>query len=171
MAFTLKLKLTRFHTIRYNPPEVNYQDTSPIELVDLLKCDMWAYGLALWEIFQDGATFFKKSWQDETLFARSWPESFLSDADRTIECPDYADSNAISEVAPPEIEESTNTHFGRFDPRHLSKLATEFIDSLKFGGGFVDKAILRKFLGRALQVDPNDRPSRITLGPLMSMWK
>jgi hypothetical protein len=67
--------------------------------------------------------------------------------------------------------DSARTLFGRFDPRHLAKLANDFISGIRFGGGFVDKAILRKFLDRALQVDPRYRPSKVTLGPLMSTWK
>lgn len=163
--------LTPHRATRYNPPEVGNQDVSPISLVDLPKCDMWAYGLALWEIFQDGATFFKKSWLDKALFAKSWPESLLSDGHRTADLPVGSEIDVVSDVSPPKTEGSESTLFGRFDPQHLSGLATEFINSIKFGGGFVDKAILRKFLSRALQVDPKDRPSRITLGPLMSTWK
>jgi hypothetical protein len=132
---------------------------------------MWAYGLALWEIFQNGAAFFKKSWRDEIAYEKTWPESLISDTGRKTDLPADASTDLVSDASLPESEESARTLFGRFDPRHLAKLATEFINSIKFGGGFVDKAILRKFLNRALQVDPKDRPSKITLGPLMSTWK
>jgi hypothetical protein len=161
-------KANIYHFERYNPPEVECQDLSPIDPVDLPKCDMWAYGLALWEIFQNGATFFKKSWPDEATNQKIRPESLISNTGTVANFPPDA-----SESDEPilESEENARTLFGRFDPRHLARLATEFIGSIKFGGGFVDKAILRKFLHRALQVDPKDRPSKITLGPLMSTWK
>jgi len=132
---------------------------------------MWAYGLALWEIFQNGATFFKKSWRDETKYENTFSERFMSNTVKTAELSTGASNNRTPDVSLPESEESARTLFGRFDPRHLAKLATQFINSIKFGGGFVDKAILRKFLDRALQIDPKDRPSKITLGPLMSTWK
>lgn len=131
---------------------------------------MWAYGLALWEIFQDGARFFKKSWLDEASFAKSWPESLLSDAGGTAGH-QVDDVESLSAASPLGTGDRGKTLFKRFDPGHLSGLATKFINNLKFGGGFVDKAIIRKFLNRALQVNPKDRPSKITLGPLMSTWK
>jgi len=132
---------------------------------------MWAYGLALWEIFQNGATFFKKSWRDETTYEQTCSESFISDTGRMAALLSDNRADLVLDVSIPESEESARTLFGRFDPRHLANLATEFINSIKFGGGFIDKAILRKFLNQALQVDPKDRPSKITLGPLMSSWK
>lgn len=164
------VKLISCHIQRYNPPEVECQDLSPIDPLDLPKCDMWAYGLALWEIFQNGATFFKKSWRDETTYERTCSESFILNNGKTTVL--LADPNdRISDASVLESNESARTLFGRFDPRHLAELATQFISDINFGGGFVDKAILRKFLDRALQVDPKDRPSKITLGPLMSTWK
>jgi serine/threonine protein kinase len=169
VPLTIRPELITPPWIRYNPPEVKYQVASPIDPVDLPKCDMWAYGLALWEIFLDGASFFRKSWLDDAACVKTWPESLQSNAGEMAEV--GADTDFLSDVSPMETEESGRTLFGYFDPRRLSGLATEFISSIKFGGGFIDKAILRKFLNRSLQVDPKDRPSKITLGPLMSTWK
>lgn len=132
---------------------------------------MWAYGLALWEIFQNGATFSPKNWRDEATNQKKCPESHISNPGRAANLPADASTASESDTSLLESEESARTLFGRFDLRHLARLATEFIDGIKFGGGFVDKAILRKFLHRALQVDPKDRPSKITLGPLMGTWK
>ncbi|KAF4481133.1 Ankyrin repeat domain-containing protein 2 [Colletotrichum fructicola Nara gc5] len=36
-------------TLFYNAPEVKTQDLFPIERRDLLKCDIWAFGLMVWE--------------------------------------------------------------------------------------------------------------------------
>jgi hypothetical protein len=33
----------------YNAPEVQNQDTYPIERADLPKCDVWAFGFLVWE--------------------------------------------------------------------------------------------------------------------------
>lgn len=166
-----KIKANICRLGRYNPPEVECQDISPIDPADLPKCDMWAYGLALWEIFQNGATFFKKSWRDEPTNQKTWPESLISNSGTAANLPTDGSIASKSDASLLQSEESARTLFGQFDPRHLARLATEFIGNIKFGGGFVDKAILRKFLHRALQIDPKDRPSKITLGPLMSTWK
>jgi len=132
---------------------------------------MWAYGLALWEIFQDGAIYFKKSWRDEKIYEKASSESFKLSTGIKADSPIDGRNGKTPSASLPESEESARTLFGRFDPRHLAKLAIQFINNIKFGGGFIDKAILRKFLDRALQIDPKDRPSKITLGPLMSTWK
>ena len=47
---------------RYNPPEVIYQTDKPISLDDLPMCDIWAYGLMVWEILKDGDCYFDRGW-------------------------------------------------------------------------------------------------------------
>lgn len=40
--------------IRYNAPEVHKQDEYPIDQHDLAKCDIWAFGLLIWEACIEG---------------------------------------------------------------------------------------------------------------------
>lgn len=112
----------------------------------------------MWEILDDGKTFFKKNWREDTSYAQPWPVSLVS-AD---------EQGCLGEETPTDEREQI---FGSFDFKHLSILGKEFINSLNFGSAFADKACLRLFVSQALQVDPLLRPSGIRLGPVMTRFK
>jgi hypothetical protein len=76
----------------------------------------------------------------------------------------------IEDNTKPPLDDSEHI-LGTFDFMHLSTLGKDFINSLYFGSAFVDKACLRLFISRALQIDPLLRPSQIQLGPVMTRWK
>lgn len=156
----------RLNPSRYNAPEVEHQDKYPLSAENLIKCDMWAFALTLWEILDGGGTFFKKSWREHPSYGKSWPISLVS----------AKNEKSLTDRAPVKdnIETaigSTQHVFGNFDFKHLCTLGRDFINSLDFGSAFADKACLRLFINRALQVDPLLRPSRIRLGPVMTRWK
>jgi serine/threonine protein kinase len=169
LCFPLKLE-TDINAVRYNPPEVDSQETYPIDANDLPKCDIWAYALGLWEILSDGTTYFQDSWRSQASYKRAWPDTLLSDGSGSTNADDIdvdctPDSSTLASV------KTKVSAFGSFDPKNLSGLADQFLKSINFGSAFIDKAVLRKLLSRALQVDPKDRPAKITLGPLMGNWK
>jgi len=46
---------------RYNPPEVANQANKLISLDNLYRCDIWAYGLLVWENLKDGGCYFDRA--------------------------------------------------------------------------------------------------------------
>lgn len=152
------LSRPKLSSYRYNAPEIEDQDKYPLPPENLVKCDLWAFALAMWEILNDGKTFFKKNWREDPSYAQPWPISLVS-AD---------EQESFGEETRTDERERI---FGSFDFKHLSALGKDFISSLNFGSAFADKACLRLFMSQALQVDPLSRPSNIRLGPVMTRFK
>jgi hypothetical protein len=150
---------------RYNAPEVENQDIYQLSAEGLIKCDVWAFALALWEILDGGGTFFKKSWRGHPSYAKSWPLSLISADERSLS------DGTLAEESIAEPSDGGQHVFGTFDLKHLCTIGKDFINSLNFGSAFADKACLRLFIHRALQVDPLLRPLKIQLGPIMTKWK
>ncbi|TVY92015.1 putative ankyrin repeat protein [Lachnellula willkommii] len=154
-----KKHLKYYGTAMYNSPEVETQDKYPLSAESFVKCDVWAYALTLWEILDNGNTYFKKDWRDYRPYAKSWPISLTSADQDTL----------IKEESPTPLDDDRHI-FGTFDSKYLCALGKNFINSLYFGSAFADKACLRLFIHRALQADPLLRPSKIQLGPIMTKW-
>jgi hypothetical protein len=152
---------------RYNAPEVETQDKYPLSSEGLVKCDIWAFALALWEILDGGNSYFKKSWRGQPSFAKTWPISLISAEQQKSSSHGTPVEGSVT-TSP--IDSSQNI-FGTFDFTHLADLGKQLINSLNFGSAFTDKACLRLFFSRALQVDPLLRPLKIKLGPIVTKWK
>ncbi|KAA8899143.1 kinase-like domain-containing protein [Sphaerosporella brunnea] len=139
-------------TSRYNAPEVADQshDARSSQDLDLQKCDIWAYGLLMWEVLKDGDCYFDKSWtQDRSHFT---------------------DFSGALEAA------SDDLSFSRFDKSHLRELARGFLKE-KFGsmhsvgtGSKLSTAIFCGFLVKTLHMDPAQRPSDLKDFPLLTAW-
>ncbi|KAF4634220.1 hypothetical protein G7Y89_g3891 [Cudoniella acicularis] len=164
-----------FGTALYNAPEVELQDTCKIDRDALHKCDIWAYGLAIWEIFADGARYFDSSWATNPAYtseASLGPPGY-SEAPRATVTPSdtsYVMISAHSELKNPAPDPRKQTGLGSFDLKHLRRLSRRFVGTLRFPGLTIEKGYLLKLLDNTLQVDPNLRPSQITLLPTMVDW-
>ncbi|EJT75452.1 serine/threonine protein kinase [Gaeumannomyces tritici R3-111a-1] len=64
-------------TLIYNAPEVGNQNLFPIPREDLPKCDMWAFGLLLWEACIQGREYLK-------YLQERWPDTAASRAETSV---------------------------------------------------------------------------------------
>jgi serine/threonine protein kinase len=175
----------------YNAPEVFLQDLYGLEPAKLHKCDIWAYGLLVWEIFAEGQKYFKNEWQRDSDYGVQSVTSNSSQNNygvQSIDSDSTQDSNTKSQQnSALEYLESDNQQvkkqglspatcivesvFGAFDQKHLRDLGRTFIKGLYFPYGTIEKAYLLKLIDNTLQVDPELRLSRITRLPVMVHWK
>jgi hypothetical protein len=169
---------------RYNAPEVEFQDTNKIEREALHKCDIWAYGLCVWELFADGARYFDSSWANHPAYASqvsldppkydsSQPNSPASASSSTeyIQSDASYDLSSRDELCTPASDPGKHSGLGTFDSKHLRRLSPKFAQTLRFPGFTIEKGYLIKLFENTLQVDASLRPSQITLLPTMTDWE
>jgi hypothetical protein len=133
---------------RYNAPEVT---AGVLSSQDLPKCDIWAYGLLVWEILKDGDCYFDKSW---IMQGRSHSTD-LSGA----------------------LQASDDLLFTHFNKSRLQELALTFLKeklglsrSIGTASGF-SPATLRGLLVKTLHMEPASRPCDLRKFPIMTAWK
>lgn len=151
---------------RYNAPEVSKQKDNPIDRANLHKCDIWAYGLLVWELLADGSIYFKKSWRHDPAFARSTVDS-LSGLSQTDS---HASGVASGEWTEDSIQPEDEGVLGKFDTRHLRNLAKQFLNSHLPSSSSFEKSYLRPLFDRTLQEDPAARLSDLTRLPIVGIW-
>ena len=162
---------------RYNAPEVQSQKVRNLEPKGLYKCDIWAYGLLLWEILADGASYFKKSWRTDPNLghSRSTSRDFVFvQPDPDIDKLESKSTGSLSSFENIEASEDGATNyriFGNFDKRNLRNLARDFVNSTLGVNVFFEKSFLRKLMENTLQEDPSLRISDLTKTPIMGIWK
>ncbi|KAJ5806869.1 hypothetical protein N7474_010461 [Penicillium riverlandense] len=148
-----------FGTALYNAPEVAEQKNQPIPYEQLHKCDIWAFGLCVWEILADGQVYFKRSWRGDPAYRR---------------LPSYTMSTPSSASSKPHDEdfaaEDDQNVFGDFDLGNLKGLAVGFLADIKIPGIGFEKGFLRPLLNGTLQTDPAKRISDLSRMPIIGFW-
>ncbi|KAJ5527937.1 hypothetical protein N7513_012096 [Penicillium frequentans] len=146
-----------FGTKLYNAPEVATQKDQPIPIEQLHKCDIWAFGLCVWEILADGNLYFQRGWKNDLSFQRP---------------PSYTVSSSPANSKPHEVsaDEDNQSAFGHFDLFHLKAISIRFLESIKIPGIGFEKGFLRPLLAGALDVDPIKRISDLSRLPIIGFW-
>ena len=139
MASVLLTSLGTAH--RYNAPEVNSQEITQISPENLHKCDIWAFGLLVWEILKNGGHYFDQRW----IVERS-----ATGASNEVSVETAFDLSLIHEKALAFLREMRSS------------------DSSN--GDFV-KGALRALLSNTLQMDPVARRSILKEFPIITAWK
>lgn len=167
----------------YNAPEVELQEIFKIEPENLHKCDIWAYGLSIWELFADGARYFHSSWSNDPRYtSQAFDPPTDSRVGLAAASPHIGTASIHTEdsyvmVSPndsrniPFSDRIAESALGTFSHKHLQPLSRKFVDTLWFPGLTIEKGYLRKLLHNTLQFDPSLRPSQIKLVPTMMDWE
>jgi ankyrin repeat protein len=142
------------------------QKKIPISLGNMQKCDIWSYGLLVWEILADGEWYFKYSWRHDPTYART---SNTSSNDVDLHPVGYLQSIDISE-GKFSVEPEDSHVFGSFDVQHLRSLAKDFVNKTCSAASQFEKSFLRPMFDRTLRINPDDRPSNLARLPIMRYW-
>ncbi|KAJ5939396.1 hypothetical protein N7466_002530 [Penicillium verhagenii] len=144
-------------TALYNAPEVAVQKDRSIPIEQLHKCDIWAFGLCVWEILADGNSYFQPDWRNDVAFEKP---------------PSYNIASISTSSKPHEVSvgEDNQKSFGNFDFSNLKRLSVQFLESLKIPGIGFEKAFLRPLLNGSLEVDPAKRISDLSRLPIIGFW-
>ncbi|KAJ5660223.1 hypothetical protein N7507_006674 [Penicillium longicatenatum] len=145
-----------FGTKLYNAPEVAAQKDRPIPIEQLHKCDIWAFGLCVWEILADGNLYFQRGWKNDFAYKR--PPSYTASSSPKTSKP---------QVTP---DEDGQDAFGHFDLFHLRGISIRFLESMNIPGIGFEKGFLRPLLNGTLDVDPSKRISDLSRLPIIGFW-
>ncbi|KAK5095862.1 hypothetical protein LTR70_003181 [Exophiala xenobiotica] len=171
-------KSVRYYgTPLYLPPEAIEQHARPISSSEVHKCDIWAWGLALWEILIDGDVYFESQWLHSPEYSRA------SSVDHTTgtlglpqPMPHPVGEGPQAKVATDQVIDQSlrGATFGNFDLGHLRALARRAVDNLCLrdasGTGFI-RSYLRPLVRLTLDPDPNKRVYDISRSPIIAEWQ
>lgn len=153
-------------TTLYLPPEALSQESHPIPPELLHKCDIWAYGLTLWEILADGHRYFDESWCLNSSFLRSTaPEEAAQPSNVETSLPD-TDSLEASGL---NADRNLLYQFKRFDLKHLSDLGQSYVDRICPMSDW-RRNFLKPLMKLTLNAEPSKRISDLMRSPIISSW-
>ncbi|ERF74033.1 hypothetical protein EPUS_03848 [Endocarpon pusillum Z07020] len=150
-------------TTLYNAPEVAKQRHTPIDWENLHKCDIWSYGLLVWEILANGEIYFKRKWRHDPNFARTTREALSGTTLGDSRCPTTREEAQEESIQPEE-----EGVMGTFDSKHLRNLATQFVNTMQLP--IFEKGCLGPLFKLTLQEDPALRLSDLNRLPIVSVW-
>lgn len=139
------------------------QKHTPIDWENLHKCDIWSYGLLVWEILANGEIYFKRKWRHDPNFARTTREALSGTTLGDSRCPTTGEGTQKESIQPEE-----EGVMGTFDSKHLRNLATQFVNTMKFP--IFEKGCLGPLFRLTLQEDPALRLSDLNRLPIVSVW-
>ncbi|KAJ5088075.1 hypothetical protein N7456_011691 [Penicillium angulare] len=153
-------------TTLYNAPEVANQKNQPIPLEQLHKCDIWAFGLCVWEVLADGEIYFKHSWRTNPVYHP--PPSYTSPTSPVD--PEPHEDLPIGEENAKTNDNEEDSILGSFDLHHIKTLALEFLNGMRIPGIGFEKGYLRPLLNGTLCNDPTKRMSDLSCTPVIGFW-
>lgn len=136
------------------------QENLPIPVEQLHKCDIWAFGLCVWEILANGQLYFKRNWLTDSTFHRT-PSLTSSSSTLPMESKSQHEN---------QINEDDQKSFDRFDLSQLRGLALNFVDEMIIPGIGFEKGFLRPLLSGTLQPNPIKRISDLSRMPIIGFW-
>ena len=139
------------------------QKHTPIEWENLHKCDIWAYGLLVWEVLANGEIYFKRKWRHDRNFARSTREALSGTTVGDSTSPTTGEGTQEESIVPEE-----EGVMGTFDSKHLRNLAIQFVNTMTFP--IFEKGCLGPLFRLTLQEDPALRLSDLNRLPIVSVW-
>jgi hypothetical protein len=142
---------------------VSRQHHTPIEHEDLHKCDIWSYGLLVWEILADGQIYFKRKWRHDPNFARTTGEALSGATLANSTSPTTCDATQEESIEPEE-----EGVMGTFDSKHLRNLAIQHVNTMKLPT--FEKGCLPPLFKLTLQEDPAQRLSDLNKLPIVAVW-
>ena len=140
------------------------QRHTPIGWENLHKCDIWAYGLLVWEILANGEIYFKRRWRHDPNFARATREALSG----TTPGDDSRSPTTREATQEESIQPEEEGVMGTFDSKHLRDLAIQFVNTKKFPT--FEKGYLPPLFKRTLQEDPAQRLSDLNRLPIVAVW-
>ncbi|KAI9773188.1 MAG: hypothetical protein M1840_008309 [Geoglossum simile] len=167
-----KKQLKYYGTLLYNAPEVQSQTVQVLDPKSLHKCDIWAYGLLLWETIAGGATYFRKSWRTDPSYAHPTSCELPQDICGVDQTSSGTESWLHTSHTGSNNGASEDAHiFGNFDKKNLRSLGKKFADEMFVGAEyFFEKAYVRKLLENTLQDNPTLRISDLSRTPIVGVW-
>jgi hypothetical protein len=142
---------------------VSRQSHTPIDHENLHKCDIWSYGLLVWEILVDGQIYFKRKWRYDPKFARTTREAVSPTSSASLTSPTTCDGDQEESIEPEE-----EGVMGTFDSKHLMNLAIQYVNTLSLPT--FEKASLPPLFRLTLQEDPAQRRSDLNTLPMVGVW-